>query len=196
MFKTGLYTLFQNVPNEIPSLCTLYYQLIDYFEIIANDASVSNNGYTLTKKKGGWNNASWCSFIINSTDACIYKWCIKYSSHNFFIGIASDNIKTDIAFDEINGNKFYCICPIYKTKKCHEMNYFEVIGADKCTINDKMEMWLELNMKNKTFSIYDDKSQIILFENVVSGEHIKYRLAITAYGTDAEITINEFVCLY
>ena len=50
LFKSNTFVLFNNIPIAISSLCTLYYYFRDYFQLIADDNEVSNNGFTIEQK--------------------------------------------------------------------------------------------------------------------------------------------------
>ena len=47
LFKNNQYVLFQNIPISISLLCTLYYYLYDYFDVVSHEIQLSNGEKTI-----------------------------------------------------------------------------------------------------------------------------------------------------
>ena len=198
LLKSSPYTLFQNIPREIPSLCTLYYHANDYFEIIGKNTSVSKDGYTLSKQEsGGWDNTTFGSYTLSTKSKCIYRWNLSWSpaldwDHSFVIGLASAPFDIDRkSYDQKENKLFYVFVPFWSTKKCHTMHSFESIEPDK-TWREKAEIGIEFDAKHKRFSIYTQESKSIVFTQMAECE--EYRLAISMLG-NFQVSITKFECV-
>ena len=100
-FKTSEYTLFQNIPDIIASVCKLYFDTIDHFEVIGRGVHVSDNKMCITKEICGWENTSYGSIKVPANTQNIHKWWFKIKSKarltdedqvttfNAYIGIAA-----------------------------------------------------------------------------------------------------------
>ena len=191
-FKSDEYTLFQTIPSEIPLLCTLYYHFSDYFEIPGNNVSVSDDGKTLSYNGEGWQNTTYSSLIIKSMDNYIYNWKFQHTKAiNFFIGIASNKTETDIPYDEVPNSKFYCFCTYCNTKNSHKLGGFTSIEK-KMSWNDVNEVGLEINLRKKQFTIYNDNEREVIFDKIETGKDINYRFAVTFYDKNAQFSMLKF----
>ena len=188
LFKSSNYLLFQNIPISVSSLCTLYYHCMDHFEIINKQLSVSNNNKTLTKHENGMVNSSYGSWLIQSTSDYIYKWNLEYSDNYFIVGIASEPFGTDLSFCNDKRGKHYCFCPSFNTIHCHKYSSGTFRKCEKRLSLDK-EIGLELDLKKKQLSVFNDKDKMVIFDNLEIGKDIAYRLAVRMCYTDSTITI-------
>eukprot|EP01083_Nonionella_stella_P255292 876434_1 len=86
-----------NIPILINSLCILYYFESDYFEIAGSGITISEDKKSITKTKtngwGSYDNTSYLSMSIASSQSIYYIWTIKIQSSSGMIniGITSNN---------------------------------------------------------------------------------------------------------
>ena len=206
LFKSNRNALFQNIPIAISSLCTLYYHSKDYFEILNEKKfSITNNNKTLSKVKDGdwglgWNNTSFASWSISSTDECVYKWHLKFANKKTYsdiavvMGIASDPYNVNDAF-YVKGNsrKYYAYCPTYNRKKSHNSVHddFENTAIISWRKSEE-EICLELDLKTRTLSVYKDEKKEVVFDGIESGKNINYRLVVTIQRVGCKVSITNF----
>ena len=199
ILKSSSYALFQNIPPGISTLCALYYHIRDYFEYVPIKATISKDKRTVNiKNDENGLNSSYGSWLISSTIPCIYKWYLHFSQtisseNSCIVGIASRPFLTNIAFDDITDkdHKCYRLAPYHHAKWSHE--YGEggsqwVSGLPNCDKN----LVFELDLKTKEFSVNIDEQNILVFENIETGNEIEYRVALSLRAQDFSVTINKF----
>ena len=205
LFKSSRYALFQNIPISISSLCTLYYHTRDYFKIFNEEKfSVTDNNKTLSKEKNDskWINSSFASWLISSTDKCVYKWHLKVTNKEIngeipvVIGIASDPYNANDPFYIGKRRKYYAYYPASNSKRCHTSicYYFESTATIEPVSwkKNEEEICLELDLKERKLSVYKDEKKQVVFEEIETGKNINYRLAVTIQRVGCKVSITNF----
>ena len=192
LFSKNRYALFENIPISISSICTLYYHLFDYFELLDDDMiSVSSDKKTITKKCDGWGNSSYGSITIPSTNDSVCKWFVEVgTTGKCIIGLASKPFLTNFNFNRIDRNKNYCYGVTtgrIKHHNGHWESYDKIIGCGDI-------LCIELNLKKRYIKFYEKENDSgrIAFKNVEIGEDINYRLAVSSHIKSSQIKIVKF----
>lgn len=202
------YTLFREIPITMISLCILYFRLLDRFQIIGKNVSLSINNRTITKLKSGWFNTTYGQNIIPSTSKCIAKWMLllptkKYD--RFMFGIQSTYHTHRGCMDMCVPNyyidrtkcKYYCIWPrmdnSHSRVRNHNTKKKEWDWRPKLNQGNMGIVCLELNLKEKMIVLYDSNEQKHeLFLGIEIAKDIKYRLAVSMQSKDCKISILGF----
>ena len=212
LIKQSPYTLFQNVPIFVSSLCTLYYHVTEYFNSIGKDILSSNNKTTLMPSRSPRHSipgTSYGNMVIPSKSDCIYKWQIGFSKimtqrYRFTIGIASTSITTTKQpFHRAESGEFYCFSPYFGTVSSHLTNghFGNVAQAYKWAANvwrDKIDLELDLKRKKLLIYKYDEfekSTKNVIFHNVEVRYNLDYRLAVILcdyHGNDLTVSIVKF----
>ena len=203
------YPLFKIIPNIIISACKLYSRQNDYFEIIGNNTTDSENYKYITKTAKGWHNTSYGSNIIPSTSRIICKWWLKigHTNENTFyahIGLsAADEKKLK---NPINCSNFALrdgLCYAFWNCAPAELSYkhrtfisgeFSSEGKryGKTIKNDDI-FCIELNLDDGLLRFYiNDVDQGVAFDNVEIDEDVQYRLAVSMCHADNTVEIVDY----
>eukprot|EP00483_Globobulimina_turgida_P009485 UN09504 len=182
------------IPELVIYLCINFYWIPkDCWHIVADGMQISGqNNETLTKiGKDDWQNTSYGKIEISSTEKCVYKWCLSIHNASYclsIIGITADFEETN---DEFWRNKTVPNYSFYTDEAVKQCKGSYTEYGQKCGGGDKISV--ELDLETKTISFYvNDKSQGIAYDNIETGDNIKYKLAYTTYLKEAAITITDF----
>ena len=193
------YALFQNIPIGISSLCTLYLGTIEYFKLFDDQqVMISDDGKSIRKIMGkrDWQNTSYGTVEISSTSKYVYKWYIKIGNNDndgrCIIGLATEPFTINTAFDEDRTNKHYCFATNNGQKKDYKsmdfMSYGERIGEGRV-------LCIELDLKQGCIKFGEqgyEWNTKVAFKRIKIGEDISYRLAVSMYEVDCQISIIKF----
>ena len=188
-------------------LCALYYDSRDYFEIIPDTVSLSEDKLSVTKITEyniEYGDTSFGSMLIPSTSKYICKWDLKIDNlyHRngvILVGISSKpfnpNVschtdakwKTEDSEQDIKDHHAYVYGSGGQNKR------FEGDWEDKGPrfgVGDVVSVHLDLKENKLTFCCNDVDSEIKF--NVKKGENIEYRLAVVLFDKDNQVTIKDF----
>ena len=197
LFRANACILFQNVPNSITSLCTLYYYLYDYFDLIGSDMKISNDKKTITYNSftRDWPNANYGKNIISSTDKCIYKWYLKIRKRENIIVSVVSNKNCNPHLYPVHHDKYYWffLNPDNLGKlKDHKGSTWQNPEYGKDIKNGDI-VCMELNLKRENISFYiNGKNLGVAFQNIDIGDDIDYRLCVTLRDLGSFVTIMKF----
>ena len=204
-FVRRLVNLDKNIPILINYVILLYSPLIvEKFLVIGNFTNYFHLRRSIIKfKKDGWENTSFGSITIPSTQSYVCKWCIHINRGNdLMIGITSFNenekkmknkkyLQPGESLWDQNGAS-YCFwsqnCKYQLNKNGEEIwpEYGKSFGE-----NDIICIELHLGKKQVLFS--KNKQRFgIAYRNIKVGDDIKYKLGISMFGVGSSVTIKSF----
>ena len=213
--KASSYSLFRNIPIAITSLCVLYYEPIEYFDIInTDDIKLSEDKKSIYKyhqrrnyESGfgyhfGLDNTSFGKISIPSTSKSICKWYFKINNipkkpsfDPFRIGIVSKISSVNKSFLDKAKNEDYKFYGYQTGSRILENHYgrpqVPTYGR-YARVNDVYCMKLDLQKREIRYS-RNNKSFGIAFENIDIGEDIEYKLAVTIGHKDGNLSMMKYV---
>ena len=166
-----------NVPNMISCICIMYLREDEIFQYLSDDGKIklSADKKIATLKKGYMNFLNVFGIVeVASMNKAIYQWDLKMTLtieyHNQY-GVVVDHI-------------VYILQGMQKYSRSWK-RYGASFMKDKVSIN------LDLKKKEIRFLV-NDQDQGIAYQNIKTGEDIKYRLVVSLYAY-ASVTIDNFV---
>lgn len=191
----------KDIPQLINYIVLLFCPLIvEKFVLIGNYNDIFHLKRTIIKTMNQWENTSFGSITIPSTQNFICKWCIHINKGNdLMIGITSFNeknekqnyLKPGEAIWHQNGDS-YCYwskCGKYYVNKNAEETWPEY--GDTFGDNDNIYIKLDLPKREISFN-KNGVDQGIAYKNISIHKDIKYKLAISMYDKQSSVTIKSF----
>lgn len=192
-------TLFQNIPFGIYSLCTMYFYMTDYFQIIGKNMTSSNDNKTVTnlvkKEYDSFDNSTFGKMIISSLNNdiykhnIIYKWDLRvYSKEigSILVGIFCGECDNSIGFYFNDNTPYYGYCNDGQRINHIRRSFIE----DSLTFNDSDKISIELDLKQKVLSFHVNDQ--VITDNITVNENIEYRLAVTVAHQYDSVTIEKY----
>ena len=191
----------RNVPALISYIALNYYYHNEYFAKYGQQVQLSNNNMTITKQeiledKEDIDNTTYGNTWIDSVIPQIVSWRLQMSVDNHILfGLFSKDIRIDedCVFDDDDK-------PFYAFENDGTLSYEDGNGTECETDNYNWSELLEdqwsliLNTEDKTISLQKDKSSeiIAIYENIQTGNSIKYKLGINLYEKDDNVSLIDF----
>ena len=186
LFASKKYSIFNNIPDIIQSLCTLYAEASDYFKIIPEGVSTGDGGDETSICKY-WKNAKmkkcYGSVVIPSLSNCIALWKLKV-------------INVPLHWDNPNGEDYgeKMIVGIASTESSE--NEMDELGkyyyGNYHDIDSEYEIEITLNLQEDGYSTKYFMGGSEMFHNVKRGKNIEYRLAVGLMAKGTHICITKF----
>ena len=181
-----------NVPSMISYLCLKFYFHGEYFTKCTGNLKISNDKMSVNAFKnlvGYLDQVVYGNLWIDSLSNCIARWTFK---------INKNNIRIIVSSTEELGSSQKDRSPYYFFGKGLSGSYqdqpspgFSQSTASAFTIRDVMT--LTLNTKEASISLQKkDKSALIMFKNIKTGQDIKYKLATSLVKEGDSITLIDF----
>eukprot|EP01084_Bolivina_argentea_P299522 516308_1 len=201
IIKTDSNNFHMNVPPLISWIILSYYHAFEYFAVIGNDITVSDDKMSITKNiPRTWRNSSYGSMIIPSESKAICKWDLKMSyldvNRSAVIGIISGACQKDIPFAKkvTKNSKFYAFyCrngKTYQHTKENSIPYSK--NAKDIKQGDIISVKLDLKTNYKQINYIRNGKELGPNINIETGKDIQYRLAVTISVPNTHITITAF----
>ena len=174
------------IPRSLRELCFKYYYICEYFAKHGKYIILNEIRDIAWRQKGSDQHSTiYGHQITDPSDKSIksYKWTLKLlgfeNKNGFFMGIDSSNeeyLENHFTSWYYNKHAFYA----FTVTKYKRRNGYGSKKANHLIFQVNDIVCLELNVKNKTFSIIinDDLDNSAIHENVAI-ENVTYRLAIT-----------------
>ena len=198
-FASAEYNIFNNIPDLVPSLCILYFDCGDIFEIIGNGLVYVDNDRSTVLMQKKILAASHCfgSVIVSSKSNCICKWDLKMINipqtvaTSIVVGIAST--RKDGRLSGFNLGDQYYIYSNYRWCRDHigsrnrdsdDGGMTKYFSGDIVTIT--------LDMVKKTVTFYNHTSKLDLSIDMTDTDKFDYRLAVAIRQPNTSICIDKF----
>eukprot|EP01084_Bolivina_argentea_P299263 515826_1 len=187
-----------HIPLLISSICILYFRDDEIFVKIGTKVKLSNNNKCIEKivNQVGWENCSYGITQICSKHNIVCQWDLKIKKihpdavdwgfniapDNVIIGVTSHEVDPDTYCSKNHSGVLYLYCNDGNRRAKGEAayTYWDNYGM-KCGENDKVSVCLDLKNKQVKFLI-NDIDQGVAFENINTGDDIKYTLFVSLYG--------------
>lgn len=191
--------------SEIASISILYFFKGEAFKNIDNCMRLSEDKSSVTKNSRGnsWDNSSYGSLEIASTDKCICEWeiLIKNPSNKdsgIVVGVASKEMNYSTSSDMSDGEKCYLFGNWGNINDGTNINCFTEYLRNKYPNysehkqnNSRIWIHLDLNKREIRFTINNTEGPIA-FKDIQENEDTKYKLVVTAFHPQAKIEIVSF----
>ena len=101
--------LSNEIPDGITGIIILYYRIVEYFEVIGEGVTVSNEGQMLKRyKQASGDSVSYGKVQIDSTSSSMHRWDVKIQHSRFInIGIVSFVKETNLSWLRRSGGYYY-----------------------------------------------------------------------------------------
>ncbi len=197
-----------NIPSVISSTCLKYYFINEFFDqALINYFEISNDKMMITNIGGIIDHSIYCNQWISTSSNIRVQWTffIKKMKNEMYFGLASN---------DKNINKDFCNWgskgPCYEVSNTGEryyidntpynffgyMSHYDIPRLDKnfrCGSGDTITFILDLNNKTNQFCIQvNDHPRKKLFNNIVRGIDIKYKMAVIMRCKNDSIILKKF----
>ena len=195
LFTSEEYNIFKNIPDLIPSLCILYFDSCDFFEIIPSGAGYKSEDKRCISNITQRKSQCYGSLIISPDSNCICKWDLKMidipkSGTCIKVGIVSTQTSVDNQRKNRLGDAFY-VYSNYRWCKTHTgFDHHATEKMSRYYTGDVIT--ITLDMKNQKVSFYNHTSKTQ--RNIPMQDHEKYdyRLAVAMLYAKTTVCIDKF----
>ena len=182
----------------ITNIIILYVNIDEYFDIISDDAQLSNNKQCLTKIEKGLLSASGnCNYgkiVIASQSDAVCQWNIKIHKIKtiFRIGISSSSSPNQTMYQQRDEHHYVFYNDTWTYD--HSTNSF----APRSSVpsfgeGDVVSIHLDLKDENGQLSIeVNDGIKYNVYSKIMKGEDISYRLMFIPKSVDDSVEIMHF----
>ena len=205
LFKSSQYVLFQNIPIAISSLCTLYYHLCDYFELIPDSTSISNNKRCIKQQVVHHRHTNFGFMKIASKGKSICEWHLNYTEGDHgssyrqivWIGISSKPFNPNAYCHSQPGDldhKHFA----YGYGNRQAYNYYGGCWnyLDSLAFEPGDKLCLVLNLKKRILKLLINERDCGHTFGVKTGDDIDYRLAVIIFRRGSTVTLTKFTQTY
>ena len=187
-----------SIPSLVSYWCLLFYYIKECFDAAKSDpnSSYSKDNTLAIKSSRG---SQGCIFLTQVVNQGVHKWKFKLVSiQNYAVTIGVwKGDKTDnthrISADGFSQGRCYayivnhCIC----TPGDGEVRRYEY-GKKNCKSGDEVEMVLDLNKRELSYSV-NDKALGIAFKNI---QQTSYRAVLSIWKTGDAVELISYSCDY
>eukprot|EP00484_Ammonia_sp_Unknown_P018384 CAMPEP_0197037758 /NCGR_PEP_ID=MMETSP1384-20130603/14884_1 /TAXON_ID=29189 /ORGANISM="Ammonia sp." /LENGTH=227 /DNA_ID=CAMNT_0042468105 /DNA_START=86 /DNA_END=769 /DNA_ORIENTATION=- len=199
------YNPFYNVPELISMICLLYFYSSEHFGIHHDGSILSTNSKVVKNTKDN----EWISVFgrqtIDSLSDLHFQWRIKLALNScwYIIGLTSNPDNTELPFQRntVDVNYAYyaqCNEAFFKYKR---KEYGEFSKRKEFKDCSELTVLMDLDLKQHTLSFYlinnqslfkMKKFQGIMYGDVKKEKGLKYHLALSLHGQNAQASIEDF----
>ena len=199
LFQSEDHGIFNNIPQLIPSLCILYTDPGDRFEIIGDGIAYVNGDKTTIVKpktfKGPRSSTCYGSEHIQSNKKSITKWDLKIVNipskcgvTAIKIGVASAVLSSNSKPKNILGDRYYINSNVGWVKT-HSGTVLPKTHS-KYQTGDVMTITLDLTKKKVLFYNHRSKDEVCI--DMTDFEGYSYRLAVAVRVPEVSVCIDKF----